>query len=32
MWHEIQETLTNAETSLSEYKKWTKEYAKREQA
>lgn len=32
MWHEIEDTLRNAETSLSEYKKWTKEYARKEQA
>lgn len=30
MWHEIQDTLDNAEKSLSEYKKWAKEYSKRE--
>lgn len=30
MWHEIEDTLTNAEKSLAEYKKWAREYAERE--
>lgn len=30
MWHEIEETLDNAEKSLSEFKRYSKEYAKRE--
>lgn len=30
MWQKIEENLDNAEKSLSEYKKWYKEYAKRE--
>lgn len=30
MWHETEETLKNGEKSLAEFKKWSKEYAKRE--
>jgi len=32
MWQETEETLKNGEKSLSEYKRWVKEYAKREHA